>query len=66
MDRARLIDRKHEVIAALAALRRRIEHERTKDDTRLARRRIARMEAEADRLAGEEQRLRAAIDRAPR
>jgi hypothetical protein len=65
MDRSRLIDRKHEVIAARARIRRRIEHERRKPDGRLIRRRIARLEAEHDRLAAEESRLRAAIDRTP-
>lgn len=64
VDRRRLIDRKHEVIAEIARLRRRIDHARaTTAADRRSRRRIARLEAELDRLAAEESRLRGAIDR---
>jgi hypothetical protein len=66
VDRAHLIDRKHEVVAAIARLRRRIDHVRATDaGDRNSRRRLARREADPDRLADEEHRLRASIDRTP-
>ena len=66
MERARLIERKHEVIARIGATRRRLDHELSKPRDRRTRRRVARLEAELQSLADEESRLRAAIDRAPR
>ena len=65
MDRRHLIDRKHQVIAEAAQLRRRIVRLRARTPTRRLCRIIGRLEDEVDRLAAEERQLRTAIDRTP-
>lgn len=58
VDRARLIDRRHDVVVEIARLRRRIEHARAAAaGERKSRQRVARGEAGLARLADEEHRL---------
>jgi hypothetical protein len=66
VERRRLIDRKQQVIAEAARLRRDLRLLRERADDRAVRRLIRRLEHRLDSLAGEEQRLRGQIDRAPR
>lgn len=66
MQRWELIDRKQQVIAEAARLRRDVERLRRRDDEKAARRVIAKLERHIDSLASEEQRLRMEIDRTAR
>jgi hypothetical protein len=65
-QRRQLIDRKQQVIAEAAGLRREVERLRDRDNDRPTRRLIARLERRIEYLAGEEQRLRMEIDRTAR
>lgn len=59
MDRAALIQRKGEVLAEIARLRRQVEALRARGDTR----RLADLERQLDAAMAEEARLRQLIDR---
>ena len=65
-ERWQLIDRKQQVIAEAARLRREVRRLRNRCEDRATLRLIARLESRIEYLAGEELRLRMEIDRTAR